>query len=308
MSIKKKIRLYKEFGFKVAFASISSTAFRRPMAITRYKDKVLINYLKKNNYNVIQKYKSLNINRNHGSSDIIWSMWWQGEDNAPEIVKACFASVRRHSGIHKFKVITKENMHDYIDLPEHILKKTDAGLITLTHLSDIIRFYLLSHYGGMWIDSTILVTADIPDEIFERNYYVIRHEENYYSFGVNRDRWITYLQAGKKNNLLCSFCYDFLISYWKERNFMIDYMLIDYSVEIAYQELPACRELLDSVPINNPKIEGLRPLLNTVWTPSVISDLKADTMFFKLTWKHCFKKTVSGCETVYGHLVKDIVN
>lgn len=308
MSIKKKIQLYKEFGFKVAFASFSSSAFRRPMAITRQKDKVLVNYLKKNYYNVIQKYKTLDISRKHGASDIIWSMWWQGEDTAPEVVKACFASIRHHAGIHKFKVITKENMLDYIDLPVHILEKVDAGLITLTHLSDIIRFYLLSHYGGMWIDATILVTADIPDEIFERNYYVIRHEENYHSYGVNRDRWITYLQAGKQNNLLCSFCYDFLVEYWKERNYMIDYMLIDYAVEIAYQELPEGKALLDSVPLNNPKVEGLRPLLNDVWSPSVLRDLTADTTFFKLTWKHSFKKSVSGRETVYGHLVKDIIN
>ena len=60
--------------------------------------------------------------------------------------------------------------------------------------------------------------------------------------------------------------------------------------------------------LNNKKIESLRPLLNKVWSPSVFSDLTADTTFFKLTWKHNFKKTVSGHETVYGHLVKDIVN
>ena len=89
---------------------------------------------------------------------------------------------------------------------------------------------------------------------------------------------------------------------------LIDYVLIDYFYELAYEELPACRELLDSVPVNNPEVEGLRPLLNTAWSPSVLSGLMTDTTFFKLTWKHSFKKTVSGRETVYGHLVKDIVN
>lgn len=304
MNIRKKIRLYKEFGFKVAFASFSSSAFRHPMAITRYKDKVLINYLKNNYHNVIQKFKTLTLNRNHDSSNIIWSMWWQGEDNAPEVVKACFSSVRHHCGIHKFKVITKENLHDYIDLPVHILKKADAGLITLTHLSDIIRFYLLSCYGGMWIDSTILVTADIPDEIFEHNYYVIRHEENYHSYGVNRDRWITYLQAGKKNNLLCSFCYDFLIEYWKEKNFMIDYMLIDYAVEIAYQQFSECKNLLDSVPLNNPEVEGLRPLLNLPFDSKKFESIKNSTIFFKLTYKHKFQKYISDFQTFYGQIIE----
>ncbi|MBR1487115.1 MAG: hypothetical protein IJ597_07680, partial [Synergistaceae bacterium] len=231
MKINKKIQLYREFGFKVAFASFCSSAFRHPMAITRWKDKVFVNYLEKNYKNLIQKYKNFDINKTQESlpaeppPKIIWSIWWQGEENAPEVVKACFASVRRHCGDKNFKVITEKNFRDFVQLPEHILKKLDAGIITLTHLSDILRFYLLSHYGGMWIDATIFVAANIPDEIFERDYYVIRHEENFHSYGINRDRWITYLQAAKKNNLLCSFGYDFLVEYWKERNFLIDYML-----------------------------------------------------------------------------------
>ena len=105
----------------------------------------------------------------------------------------------------------------------HILEKLDSNLITLTHLSDILRFYLLSRYGGMWIDATIFVNDDIPEEIFERDYYVIRHEENFFSYGVNRDRWITYLQASKKNCMLPSFGYDFLVEYWKTHNALIDY-------------------------------------------------------------------------------------
>ena len=89
---------------------------------------------------------------------------------------------------------------------------------------------------------------------------------------------------------------------------LIDYILIDYFYALAYEELPGCRELLDSVPVNNPQVEGLRPLLNTAWSPSVLNELTADTTFFKLTWKHPFEKTVSGRETVYGHLVKDSLN
>ena len=306
MEIKKKIRIYKEFGFKVGFASFCSSAFRYPMAITRWKDKVIIDYLKKNYNNVIQQYKSFSKNYKQEASNIIWSIWWQGEENAPEVVKACFASVRKHCGKRDFKVITKENFRDYIQIPEHILRKVDSGIISLTHLSDILRFYLLSRYGGMWIDATIFVADDIAEEIFNSDYYVIRHEENFYSYGVNRDRWITYLQAAKKNSILCSFGYDFLVEYWKKQNFLIDYMLIDYVVELAYQEFPEVKNLLDSVPLNNPENEGLRPLLNSKWDEKKFAALIRSTNFFKLTYKHKFIKNISVHKTFYGKIIEGV--
>lgn len=40
----------------------------------------------------------------------IWMCWWQGEENAPEIVRACIDSVRRNAGGHEVVVITDENL------------------------------------------------------------------------------------------------------------------------------------------------------------------------------------------------------
>ena len=312
MNIKKKIQLFKEFGFLVGFSSACSSAIRFPMAITRWKDHCILRWLKKHYSDVILKYKKGNIpSLISVPSSIpapIWSVWWQGEENAPEIVKMCFASVNQHRGEHPFRIITKDNYQEYISLPEHVVEKVLSGVITLTHLSDIIRLYLLSHYGGLWLDATILVMDDIPETIFNSKYYIIRHELNPNSYGVNLDRWISFLQAAKKGNLLCGFAYDLLCEYWKERTSLIDYMLIDYAIELVCEELPECRELLDSVPLNNRRVDELRPLLNCPWNPSVLEDLKTDTLFFKLTWKHKFYRTISGHETIYGHLVNIFLN
>ena len=109
MKIKKAIQLYKDFGFKVAFASFCSSAFTHPRAITLWKDEVLVDYLRKNYDGIIQKYKNLSESNTRESSGIIWSAWWQGEENAPEIVKKCFADMRKHCGRHELKIITKEN-------------------------------------------------------------------------------------------------------------------------------------------------------------------------------------------------------
>ncbi len=312
MEIKKKIVLFNEFGPLVGFSSVCSSAIRYPMAITRWKDRCILRWMKEHYGDIIRKYKQKEFCSLNGENPVdpapIWSVWWQGVENAPEMVKMCFASVNRHRGKHPFIIITKDNYQEYIDLPEYILKKVDSGVLRLTHFSDIIRLYLLTHYGGLWLDATIYVTDTIPEEIFSSKYYSIKPGFDPRSHSVTQGRWSSFFQAAQKGSLLCSFALDYQIAYWEKQMSLIDYVLIDYFYELAYEELPECRELLDSVPVNNQKVEGLRPLLNTVWSPSVLADLKADTTFFKLTWKHGFKKTVSGSETVYGHLVKDIVN
>ncbi len=39
----------------------------------------------------------------------IWICWWQGIENAPEIVKACVESIKRFSGEYEVICITEEN-------------------------------------------------------------------------------------------------------------------------------------------------------------------------------------------------------
>lgn len=311
MKINKKKMLFQEFGPLVGFSSVCSSAFRFPMAITRWKDRCILCWLKENYGYIIQKYKQKNTffydEEKSASPAPIWSVWWQGEKNAPEIVKMCFASVNKYRGEHPFVIITKDNYQEYVSLPEHIMKKMNAGIISLTHFSDIIRLYLLTHFGGLWLDATIYVADTIQDELFSSKYYSIKPGSKPRDYTVPQGRWTGFFQAAQKGSLLCSFALDFQIAYWKKQMSLIDYVLMDYFFELAYEELPECRDLLDSIPINNQKVDSLRPLLNTLWSPSVLKDLTADTTFFKLTWKNKLEKTVSGRETVYGHLVKDIM-
>ena len=309
MKLKRKLQMYKEFGFKVAFSSACSSALRHPMAITHWKNKCITDWLRTKYSSVIQKHrqKFFSTADNSDTPAAIWSIWWQGEDSAPELVKMCFSAINRYRGSHPFKIITRNNFKDYIDLPEHIIRKVQGGIITLTHLSDIIRFYLLAHYGGLWLDATILPVRDIPAEIFSYDYYVIRHEENPCSYGVNRDRWISFLQAAKKGSPLCTFGYDFLAEYWKEQTILIDYMLIDYALETAYQEFPEYRNFLQAVPMNNPDVDNLRPILGEKWDSQKFAELSASTDFFKLTYKHTFSKAKHGQDTFYGHFIRSIL-
>ena len=91
----------------------------------------------------------------------IWCCWWQGEAQMPELVKMCHARLKQVIPASKAELhlITLDNYRDYVQLPEHIIKKFENKIITMTTMSDVLRFALLEKYGGYWLDATVLPSA-----------------------------------------------------------------------------------------------------------------------------------------------------
>ena len=301
----RRLNLLRKFGFKIFAADFCASNIRLPKLTARYKDRVLIDWLREHYGHVINDYLHKESHtEQQDSSPCIWSMWWQGEDNLPEVVNLCFEKIRKHCGSHKFIIITKDNYRDYIDLPEYIFRKIDDGKITLTHFSDIVRMYLLSHYGGMWIDSTVLVTKNIPEEIFSMDYYTIKRGFDLREYHAAMLRWCACVQFARKGCLLCDFVVKVLLEYWKDNDSLVDYVLIDYVIALGYECLPECRAMIDAVPQSNYAFDEVMHLLNAEWDADVFSELAKDTQFFKLTYKHTFSKAKREKDTFYGHFIK----
>ena len=325
-------RIYTEFGTEIALSSVCASSFKMT---SPWKHRCILRYLKEKYSEFIDSYKQEQIKMHATVSESevansettasalqmsvtlsatnstpsetpapIWTMWWQGTDDLPELVKMCHASVNRHRGKHPFKIITRDNYQEYVSLPDHIMDKVRSGAITITHLSDIIRFALLSQYGGLWLDSTVFVSDRLPEDIFTAEYFTVKRPLTPKNGNVSQDRWTNFLHAGQKGNLLCRFVYDFFIEYWRTQNSLINYFLIDYTIELANQELPPCRKLLDAVPLMNDDLYRLEKKMNTKWDPAVFEEIKKNALFSKLSWrKGGRKQTPSGEETIYGHLV-----
>ena len=107
-------------------------------------------------------------------NDIIWQYWHQGIDDAPELIKKCFESVRNHMPGKKQVIITFDTIKDYIELPKRYYDLLENKKIPIAIFSDILRVYLLNKYGGSWVDSTIYLTDKIPDDIMNSNFCVLQ--------------------------------------------------------------------------------------------------------------------------------------
>ena len=101
----------------------------------------------------------------------VFTMWWQGLEDAPDVVKACIASLKKLN--RQVIVLTKDNIREYVHLPDYIWGKHEKGMICQAHLSDIVRVYLLAMYGGTWADSTVYIAAPVPEYMTEE-YFVFK--------------------------------------------------------------------------------------------------------------------------------------
>lgn len=233
----------------------------------------------------------------------VWIMWWQGEDNAPDVVKMCINSVKKNCLGGNIYILTQQNILEYIDIPDFIKEKFDAGIISRTHLSDIIRLQLLSAYGGMWIDATVYLHEKIDNCIFEKDFYTIK-------FGINtkdpsHGRWTTFLMESKAHNIVMEKVLMYHLIYWMSYDVLIDYIMFDYFVKIAFINDRECKKLIDSVNKNNTDVFKLRKVLSKPWRGWDALAIDSNTVFFKLSWKEKFDELSNDQKmTVYGHLKK----
>lgn len=271
------------------------------------KDRYILNYLNDLLYDVIEKYKNCEYVASVDKSDraVIWVLWWQGEERAPDIVKACIQSIRKNANGHEVIFLYKKNYQSYVTLPEMIVKKHDAGIISHAAYSDMIRLSLLSKYGGMWIDATVFISQPIPEELFQMDFFTLKTYNPNYTW-VSKSRWTGYYLAGNKDFQFFSFARDALFLHWQKTDYIIDYLLLDYVYELAYQNIPVVRKAIDDLPDNNKRRGDLMAAINNEYAPELFQMLKTgETFASKLSWRYGnpVVTTKDGKLTNYGYLI-----
>jgi hypothetical protein len=166
----------------------------------------------------------------------IWICWLQGIDSAPELVQTCLKSIKYHIKDMEIVILDKNNIKDYITLPDYIYDKWERGIIPNAQFSDIIRNELIIEHGGLWLDSTLYFTDKLPDYIIDSDFFVYRHGW----FGedvINMGNWLIY--SKNANNIILQETQNLLFKYWKDHNYLLNYFLMHLFVKMVseyYQE------------------------------------------------------------------------
>lgn len=161
-----------------------------------------------------------------------FTIWYQGEDKAPELVKACFRSMRRHLK-QELVVLDENTLFDWISLPDHIVRKWKEGKIPHTQFSDICRIELLFEHGGLWFDATDYVTAPVPQYIMDEDFFLFMAGNKIRgSYALIQSCFI----RARKGNPILGVWREANSIYWKEENSKINYfihhLLLKLSVDV----------------------------------------------------------------------------
>lgn len=253
------------------------------------KHEAILRFLTEEELGIIEKYSCFEITNKrleakyYISDDCpIWVMWWQGLNHVPPIVELCINSILRNKGNHPVYFLDKANYKEYIDLPVGLEEKL-VGKNNIAHLTDVIRFGLLSKYGGIWLDATIYVSK--PIDGWQLPLYSIRHESPNPKYVLGGWRWSTFMFACAENEVLPKFIFEALLDYFNKHEWLIDYFLLDYMIAIIYNNNKYVKEEIDSFPKNN--IGALDLLMNLskpydeIWLKSCLQNRQ----FHKLDWR-----------------------
>lgn len=200
-------------------------------------------------------------------------------------------------------LLTKDNWQTYADIPEYIIKKVSEGNISLTHFSDILRMALLADHGGLWLDATIFVSQSIPDYCFTLPYFSIHYKAS--SSNITQGRWTGFCQGACRNSIIQCFCRDIFFEYWKKYARLADYFFIDYTMLCGYKNIPAFKQLVDSVPLNNEGIKELDLHFSDTFSKEKYESILKNSTFFKLNWKRIYKTENNGQKTFYSYFLEE---
>lgn len=296
----------KEFGFKVASATYVDGLI--PPEKHPFYIRTIEAYVDKFMEPIVEKYRNYPVNEKleHKEGKVpVWCCWWQGVENMPELVRMCNDRLRYFLPEEaELRILTAENYREYVELPSWVIEKFEAGKMSITALSDVLRVALLAEHGGFWIDSTVFISHRFPMEFIQKDYYAQRmfdpikckHE-------ACKGRWCGFLMGGKPGNAIFCLLRDAFFAWWKEHDSVIDYVILDYFLLAGYKQVPAIREQVDNLPDNNTDVFEMYRLLNNAYTPELYEKLTANTNLHKLTYKFdLIEQTPDGEITLYAYL------
>ena len=238
----------------------------------------------------------------------VWIWWWQGFDQAPDVVKMCQANLYDVLDLSEFQIveITFDNLKDYMDFPDWIWEKYNSGIITKTQLSDLLRCGLLYYYGGLWMDATYFLTKPLSAEMLKEKELYTLHLDEFEGIHISQGRWTMNFLYTKKGHLFPQFVLNAFYYYYAAYNELYDYFMVDYFARMLYNYVDRIREEIDSLLPEQPKCFLLQAVLNEPYPNEDFEKAKKTTSIYKLNYyeKELVTETADGAQTVFGHLLE----
>lgn len=232
-------------------------------------------------------------------SSTIWVCWFQGMEEAPELVKMCYKSLKKYNGDHDICVLTDENIGSYVKFPSYIERKYQEGKIKRPHYSDMLRAAILYCYGGIWVDATMLFVESIPQFIWDSDLFAFKFDPQGARYQACSSQFI---RGGVGNEILRRTLMG-LFKFWKNHDKLISYYLFHYVLGCAVDSDSKLQQEFNEIPLL-PAVDNhvLQWRFFEHYTDLEWDLIKRTSFVHKLSYKHM--EGADKEDTFYKHIVE----
>lgn len=276
-----------------------------------WKHRLILDFLKRTFSGELSSAKDLLVYPNYAGDaneydGSIW-VWWNDATKVPPIVSRCIFQMRKYAVGKVVRLVTEQNYSQYFSIPDYIEDKYRKGLITQTHFSDIVRMTLMSKYGGIYMDATLLQTGVIPQNYLDLDFYTNKVVIDKPWEVVSEGKLSSFFFACRKGNLMIETTRRMMLQYWKLYDLLIDYLWIDYLWILCAECLPQIKEMIEQVPYSNPSLYTLKNS-NLPCSEAQYFVMLGDknTVLYKFSYKDISRyseKTADGELTLKGRVI-----
>ena len=256
--------------------------------------------LRKKNRKFIADFQASYAHQPRRTCNKVWVCWLQGMEQAPELVQRCYRSLQEHLQDREIVLLTEENYRSYVTFPEHIQTKIDRGIITRTHMSDLLRLELLLNYGGTWIDATVFCSGgNIPGYMLDSELFVFQTLKP--GLDGHPTALSSWFMTACTNHPILALTRALLYRYWEKKNAMVDYFLLHDFFQLAAEAYPQEWSQVTPFPNSVPHIL-LLPLFQP-YSENTWESIRSMTPFHKLTYKFLSGQAELP-DTYYKHILQ----
>lgn len=249
----------------------------------------------------ISDFKNRNkSNKTRKSCGKVWVFWDQGIEKAPSVVQKCYASLQKNLANKNITLLTNKNYKEYVDFPDYIQEKIDNGIISKTHMSDLLRLELLIKYGGTWIDATVFCSGkNIPEYMLNSDLFTFQClKPGLVGHSNVLSSWFIHAKTGSNILLLTR---ELLYKYWIDNDELVDYFLLHDFFQLSIEAFPS--EWDKVVPFSNAVPHMLLLRLFDKYNESIWKSIRSQTPFHKLTYKFNEKASLN-TRTYFRRIIK----
>ena len=160
----------------------------------------------------------------------------------------------------------------------------------------------LEKHGGLWLDSTVYTASPIPEDYFRYPFFS-QHTAWQKTCFVQHNLYHGFIIGSLPHAKLVSFAREMFLGYWQKHDTLIDYLMIDYILMIAYSTFPDIKDEIDGLPHSSERLYDLVHLLDKPYEEEAFCGLSRECIFSKLDWHRKYRMEAGGNPTYYAKLI-----